>query len=192
MDNRTEEEKEEELKIKKKEVRAPSSDTIKQTVQTDFQDLENRYHDVALTCLKFFPAKLESGDYHLNMDTHAYFKFMVAFKKCYPVWCMQTQTAIDNGYIEGWAPFYDWSLKKPTRRVKKYMDRAPYHLGALLQLNSCTKDEMAEVLRALGKKEINVNLHAKDGEGGDVYMNYEVPKEGYTWPRGAPSRKWFP
>ena len=72
------------------------------------------------------------------------------------------------------------------------MDRAPYHLGALLQLNSCTKDEMAEVLRALGRKGIKVNLHAKDGEGNDLHMNYELPKEGYTWPRGAPSRKWFP
>jgi hypothetical protein len=63
------------------------------------------------------------------------------FEQCvlpYPVWCMQTQTAIDNG-IEGWAPFYYWILKKTNETCQEI-----YGQGSLSSRSSIATEFLHE------------------------------------------------
>jgi hypothetical protein len=192
LESRSAEEIKDDLKLR---VKADSTNkdhnvrSLKQSVTTDFEKLHELYGDCAYTAMKFFLANQGLGDYHFNFVTETHFKNMSVYVHMWPTFCEQVQDAIDNGQIVGWAPFYDRDKKVPTRQLKIYKDRAPYHLGVMVQLNSCTKTEIAEILRLkmITTIVVKVKTTAPSGDITFSEKNFEVPEEGYDWERGNPT-----
>jgi hypothetical protein len=190
--SRSEKEIYDERKIKQiVEVPDPITQSLKQSCLTDFQALTDTYTDCSPTSQKFFEASKSDGDYHANYDTHMHFKNMVILTNMWPLFCAQVQIEIDAGRITGWLPFYDWEKKRPVRQLWIMKDRAPYHLGVWVQMQSCSKDEISLILRAKGIGQIKIVSNSTDANGNvtETSVNYQVPAEGYSWEHGNPSRK---
>jgi hypothetical protein len=129
--------------------------STKQLVLTDFQQYERELEDMAHTGDKFWEANKGSGDYHHNFDTVMFFKIMKAFELTYPDMCRD----LHNEWLAGKIPnslhgFIDEN-GRPTRSVEMFLDNAPYHHGAVVQLNNVTKKECANILRLKNVSTIN-------------------------------------
>jgi hypothetical protein len=155
-----------------------------QTIFTDWHQVRETLLDVAHTTDKFFPALLQSGDYHKNFDSYTFFKWNVAVEQTYPHFCQDLQRAKDAGTLNppSQHDFYDWNLKKPTRKLINWIDNAPYHGSVQVQLSSKSKKDYAKILGALKVTHIKVK---RDG----VDYNIEVPQADGQWERGFPNAK---
>ena len=80
--------------------------------------------------------------------------------------CMQIQRALDSGALPADNPWYDWENKRPTRTLVTNIDNAPYHHGVLVQLQSKSKVDIAEILRIKGIAQIQ--YLATDAEGNET------------------------
>jgi hypothetical protein len=100
---------------------------------------------------KFLPAKFVKGDYHENMDHHAFFKWQVSVFKTYKMWCLELQSILDRKReLNVPLPerlsefdFYDRANGRPTRSLDMYMDNAPYHAFGSSHITNMTKEEIA-------------------------------------------------
>jgi hypothetical protein len=153
--------------------------------EVDWFELASQYkQELAPTTDKFWPAKFAKGDYHKNMDHHAFFKWMVSVFITYPLWSQEQQQILDR-QRELCVPevdllskfdYYDWIEKRPTRSLDMYMDNAPYHAYGSSHITSMTKEQIASMLRYLDLKSIIVG----DSE-------YCVPTCDEKWKAGKPS-----
>jgi len=151
----------------------------------DWFELAEKYlKELAPTTDKFWPAKFAKGDYHENMDHHAFFKWQVSVFKTYPLWCLEQQSILDR-QRELNVPlpkrlsefdFYDRANSRPTRSLDMYMDNAPYHAFGSSHITNMTKEEIAVMLRALGEQRIIA--------GGCEYL---VPSAAQKWKPAKPS-----
>ena len=173
------------VKPKKVVLSNPMEASLLQTVTTDFKEIFKSYRDIALTCIRNFEANKAVGDYHLNYDTLTFYKSMCVLSEVYPVLCMQIQRALDSGALPADNPWYDWENKRPTRTLVTNIDNAPYHHGVLVQLQSKSKVDIAEILRIKGIAQIQ--YLATDAEGNETTPWAQVPAEGQTWERAKPS-----
>jgi hypothetical protein len=90
-----------------------------QFVDVDLDTYRVELQDMALTCFNFMIANQSKGTYHDNFDiSQAFFKWMVAFKLVYPVWCQEMQEKKEQGELgRDELDFWDAALKKPTREA---------------------------------------------------------------------------
>ncbi|KAJ1425293.1 hypothetical protein B484DRAFT_464546 [Ochromonadaceae sp. CCMP2298] len=155
-----------------------------QIVNFDFDQYDRELADMAHTTDKIFEANKHRGDYHDNYDTVMFYKCMFAQMLAYPSWCKDMQRASDSGELEtgGW---YDWERDRPLRSLITFIDNAPYHLGAAVQLGGKSKGAIAELLRKKGVGRISFQHVDKDGVTG--LASCEVPAEGKSFDRGFPS-----
>jgi hypothetical protein len=119
---------------------------------------------------------------------------MVRIVVMWPLWMKELQQLKDAGKltfaydtegVDGSHNFYDMAGDFALRDCEIFLDNAPYHLGAAVQLASKTKEEIAAILRKLDIKQLHWTR--KDDSGIDTSHTVEVPAEKESWKVGFPN-----
>jgi hypothetical protein len=130
---------------------------VSESILTDWSKIDAKFNDLAPATDILFIANKADGDYHANMNTYNFFKWIKALSLTWLPFLKELQIKKDNGLLPNEThDFYDFENNMPLRIMDLMLDGAPYHMALPIQIGSLNKVKIAKLLREVGVVEIKV------------------------------------